>query len=238
MLYHIWWISPSLQCIGGRLSPDADILSTDLPRKQTYSYVGTGQWRNRGLNLVHCLQSILGDGTANGETIEFIIRRLQLQFLTRNETRNYSYTREVQLYPTSNLVTRLSGSSNGDDDGYLHFVTQSMPLIDEWAEFHYLLDTLKGKRESKQLDELLTMASRIKHGDAGAAAQLARQLVQQQTLEHRGTLVAKSSPHEAASLDGPSIAVLQKGNQYEGHVPPEHVAGFELKPTTQEMFRS
>ena len=228
--YHLWWISPTLEALGGRLSPDITTPSTGLLSGRNYVYVGTGRWRNRGLNLVTCLRSMLGDESVHGESVEFTVRRLQLQFLKNKEKSSYDYTRELRgaLYPTSDLVARLNGSSSVDD-GYDAFVSQSLPFIDAWAELNSLLESLKDKQDSRR-EEFVSKAAKAKKGDAGAAAELAGELMKQLTNERRGTLVTKPSPLQAASLDGPSIVVLQEGsNNHRDYVPPGSVAGFELR---------
>ena len=93
VIHHVWWISPTLDALGSQLSPVEEIRIDNL---QENVHVGTGHWRNRGLSLVNSLRSMLGDETAFIETIEFTIRKLQLQHLTKDNNVNYNYTRELR----------------------------------------------------------------------------------------------------------------------------------------------
>ena len=224
--YHLLWTTPTLEAISGRMSPDSNIKLTSKDESQSYTYIGTGRWQNRGFNLVNCLRSMLGDKGAYGESIEYTVRRLQLMYLQNDNRSSYDYLRELRgaLYPSSNLAARFNGS-NGDN-GYLDFVTHVLPYIDAWEEVDSLLESLKAKKQDSRRIEINIFVEKARKGHAGAAAMLARQIVK--GVSKTGSLITRPSPLQAASLDGPSIAVL-KDEMNMGYVPSENIRGFELR---------
>jgi 5'-nucleotidase len=215
IIHHVWWISPTLDALGSQLS----ILEENFREN---AYVGTGHWRNRGLSLVNSLRSMLGEPTAFVETIEFTVRKLQLLHLTKDNNVSYNYTKELRnvLYPTSDLVSRLS-----ENDGYREFATQILPFIHAWEEVKSLFAGFKTSKQSKKQEaKLKKLVARLKRGDARAAALIAQDLMS----ETRGSLQTFSSPQEAASLNGPSIAILRK-ESHQGVTLPDSVIGFEIR---------
>jgi 2',3'-cyclic-nucleotide 2'-phosphodiesterase (5'-nucleotidase family) len=234
VLSHFWWISPAMEVIGARLtSPDLnaqiDNSNVVVPK---HVYVGTGKWQNRGLNLVTCLRSMLGDDSAYGESVDFTVRKLQFLHLknTKNNTSQHDYLKELQaaLYPSLTLGAR-------DADGYLEFVSQTLPKIDAWAEVQGLLEYFKTSHQNDSRKELVRLAEGVQKGNAAAASHLAHELMKQSTTNKDQTngLLTQTSSQQATVLDGPSVAVLtgdMAGNDY---APPGSVVGFELrKPGT------
>ena len=81
--------------------------------------------------------------------------------------------------------------------------------------------TSKVKRQEAKLKSLV---ARVKKGDARAAALIAKDLMS----ETKGSLQTFSSPQEAASLNGPSIAILRE-ESHQGVTLPDKVIGFEIR---------
>lgn len=229
VLNHWWWKSTVPTINDSRMSTDKNVqLSTAASRK--HGYVGTGQWRNRGLNLVACLRSMLSsDETYEGETIEVTIRKLQLLYLRKegNRSSHFDYLRELQgsLYPSLCSSNNTVGRA---DDGYLDFCRQTLPKINAWNELDTMLESLKRNRKaSSQRKQLSQNAARAKQGDEAAASLLAMELTKQRSDRHHGFLI-QQSPKQAALLNGPSVAVLTENDLLHSD-DASVVAGFELR---------